>query len=98
MSVTMIRVKVKRESVTEVEEAARTMFATIDAAEPKGVSYASTELPDGVTFVAFLALDGEDDPLAAIPEFWQFQQRLPGWLDGAPTPEPLTVVGSYNLF
>jgi hypothetical protein len=98
MSITMIRARVKQETVAGVEEATKAMFAAIDEAKPQGVSYASTKLPDGVTFVIFLALEGEDNPLAAIPEFLTFQQSLPGWLDGAPTPEPLTVVGSYNLF
>ena len=68
------------------------------AAAPQGVGYASAKLPEGRTFVILLALEGAENPLTAVPEFRDFQQRLPGWLAGAPTPEQLTVVGSYNLF
>jgi hypothetical protein len=99
MSVMMIRAKVNADAVAEVEAAARAMFAAIDDAQPQGVRYASTKLPDGVTFVIFLGLDeGIENPLPAVPEFRDFQQSLPGWLAEPSAPEPLTVVGSYNLF
>ena len=42
--------------------------------------------------------DGVDNPLAAIPEFQEFQAGLPTWLAGPPRPEQLTVLGSYGLF
>jgi hypothetical protein len=99
MSVVMIRARVKDESVAEVESAAKAMFAAIDEAQPQGIRYASTKLPDGVTFVILLAVeDGIENPLPAVPAFREFQQNLPGWLVEPATPEPLTVVGSYNLF
>lgn len=37
-------------------------------------------------------------PLQAIPEFREFQERLPQWLAEPPTVEQLTVIGSYELF
>jgi hypothetical protein len=99
MSVLMIQAKVKDDKVAEVEAAAKAMFAAIDEAGPKGVRYASCKQRDGVTFVIFLAVeDGIENPLPAVPEFLQFQQSLPGWLVEPSAPEPLTVVGSYNLF
>jgi hypothetical protein len=98
MSVMMIRAKVKDESVDKVEAAAKRMFAGIDRDQPQGVRYASAKLADGVTFVILLALETSENPLQAVPEFREFQQALPGWLAEPPTPEPLTVVGSYELF
>jgi len=75
------------------------MFAAIEEAKPQGVRYASSKLPDGVTFVILLALeDGIENPLTAVPEFREFQQSLSGWLSEPPIAEPLTVVGSYELF
>jgi hypothetical protein len=75
------------------------MFAAIEAAQPDGVRYASCRLPDGVTFVALLALDaGIDNPLEAIDEFRAFQARLKSWLTEPPNAEPLQVIGSYRLF
>jgi hypothetical protein len=99
MSVVMIRAKVKAESVVDIEAAAEKMFAAVHAAQPDGVQYASTRLADGVSVVALLALDDPDDnPLLALSEFREFQERLPEWLAEPPTVEPLTVIGSYRLF
>jgi len=99
MSVLMIRAKVEPTMVAEVEKAATSMFAAIEAAQPDGVRYASCRLPDGVTFVALLALDkGIDNPLEAIDEFRAFQASLKGWLAEPPSAEPLQIIGSYQLF
>jgi hypothetical protein len=99
MNVMTVRAKVKKESVAEITAAAKTMFAAIDEAQPQGVRYASSLLPDGVTFVVFLALDDPThNPLAALPEFREFQGNLKNWIAEPPVPEQLTVVGSYRLF
>jgi hypothetical protein len=99
MSVMMVRAKVKPESVADVEAAATSMFAAIDAAQPQGVRYASCQLPDGETFVVLLALaDGTDNPLASVPAFTEFQQNLAQWIAEPPIPEQLRVVGTYRLF
>ena len=99
MNVMMIRAKVKAENVPDIEAAAEKMFGAINAVQPGGVKYASTRLADGVSVVALLVLDDPaDNPLQAIPEFRQFQEHLPEWLAEPPTVEPLTVIGSYELF
>jgi quinol monooxygenase YgiN len=99
MNVMMIQAKLKAESVSDVEAAADKMFAAVKAAQPGGVKYASLRLADGVSAVALLALDDPDDnQLQAIPEFREFQEQLPEWLAGPPIVEPLTLVGSYELF
>jgi hypothetical protein len=95
----MIRAKVKAESVDDIEAATEKMFGAVQAAQPEGVKYASTRLPDGVSVVALLALDDPaDNPLLAFPEFRDFQEQLPEWLAEPPTVEELTVIGSYELF
>jgi quinol monooxygenase YgiN len=99
MNVMMIQAKLKAESVSDVEAAADKMFAAVKAAQPGGVKYASLRLADGVSAVALLALDDpEDNQLQAIPEFREFQEQLPEWLAEPPIVEPLTLVGSYELF
>jgi hypothetical protein len=98
MNVMTVRAKVKAESAADVEAAVRRMFAAIDEAQPRGVRYASCRLPDGVTFVVLLALDGADNPLPAVPEFREFQEKLKTWVAEPPIAEQLTVVGSYRLF
>jgi hypothetical protein len=99
MSVMMVRAKVKADRVAEVEAAVQAMFSAIERAQPKGVRYASSRLPDGVTYVILLGLEeGIENPLFAVPEFRAFQEGLKAWLAAPPLSEPLTVVGSYNLF
>lgn len=99
MDVMMVRAKVKEESVADVEAAVKTMFGAIDAAHPKGVKYASTRLPDGVTFVALLAVDdATENPLSAIPEVREFQEQVKGWHAETPVVESLAVIASYGLF
>lgn len=99
MSVVMIRSKVKAESAGDVEAAVGRMFAAIAEAAPEGVRYASCRLPDGVTYIALLALEnGPENPLVTIPEFTKFQEDLKDWLAEPPSVEQLTPVGTYRLF
>lgn len=103
MSVMMVQADVKPEHVEEVEAAVRTMFTAIERAQPHGVRYASTrtESGKGDTFVILLQVDddlADANPLAAVPEFRDFQAALGRWLAEPPTPAHLHVVGSYNLF
>jgi quinol monooxygenase YgiN len=99
MNVMMIRAKLKAESVSDVEAAAEKMFSAINAAQPGGVKYASMRLDDRASAVVLLALeDPADNQLEAIPEFREFQEQLAEWLAEPPIVEPLTVIGSYELF
>jgi hypothetical protein len=99
MTVLMVRAKVKEEHVADVEAAIGKTFAAIEEAGPTGIRYASLKAADGVTFVAVLELaEGVENPLPSLPEFQELQQSLQAWLAEPPTPEPHTVVGSYDLF
>jgi hypothetical protein len=99
MTVHMVQAKIKRESVTDVEAAAKTMFAALDAAQPEGIRYASCLLPDGETFVALLQLEnGEENPLPGFPEFQAFLEGVEASRAAPAVVQPLTVVGSYRLF
>ncbi len=98
MSVQMAQAKVKAESVTDVQVAAKKMFAALNAAQPDGIRYAWCLLPDGETFVALAQVDdGVDNPLPGLPEFRELQERVEGWLAEPPNAQPLTVIGSYRL-
>jgi hypothetical protein len=98
MTVMLIRSRIKPDSAAEVEAAAEQVFAAIERAQPASVRYASTKLDDGETFVVLLAIEGTDNPLAAIPEFAEFQAKIKDWVVEPAVPERLTVVGSYRLF
>ena len=99
MSVTMISQNVKQGKVDEAEAALHDLFATLHRVRPEGLRYASTKVVDSTTFVILVDLaDGIEDPRSAIPEYAEFLDRLPSWVDGPPVIERLDVVGSYNLF
>ena len=99
MHVMMFRATAKPEHTGDLEAAVKTMFAAINKQQPKGVKYASARLADSTTYIILLALDNPaDNPLSAIPEFGAFQAGIRGWLAEPTVPEPLTVIGSYNLF
>jgi len=102
MTVFIQQARVKPDSVPEVEAGITRMISALDAQAPVGVRYAYTKLRDGVTFMALLELaDGVDNPLPGIEACQQFQANLARrWIDqpDSPTPHPLRIVGSYDLF
>jgi len=99
MSVTVVRQKVKDDTISEAVAAVRTLFEALDRAHPAGVRYASTRVADTSTFVAMFELaEGSEDPRPAMPEFGRFLEQLKELVDGPPVIEQLEVVGSYNLF
>jgi RNA polymerase sigma factor (sigma-70 family) len=61
--------------------------------------HATCRLPDGVTYLNPLQLeDGVQNPLPALPEGRQFQEKLKSWLAQPASSDSLTIVGSYRLF
>jgi hypothetical protein len=99
MTVHMVEAKIKRESVADVQAAAEKMFAAVNAAQPDGIRYASSLLPDGETFLAFLQLDdGVDNPLPGFPEFREFLDGVEASRAAPAKVQPMEVIGSYRLF
>jgi hypothetical protein len=99
MRLMMVRAKIKAESIDEIEAAGRKLFSAIEREQLQGIRYASCRLPDGVTYLNLLELeDGIENPLPALPEAKEFQEKLKSWLAEPPTSQSLTVVGSYRLF
>jgi hypothetical protein len=99
MTVMMARAEVDPDHIDDVEAAVKELFAAIDEAQPAGVHYASCRVADTATFVVLVQVDdGIDNPLPGIPAFVDFQQQIGAWMVGPPTPEALTILGSYALF
>ncbi len=53
----MAQAKIKAEGVTDVQAAAKKVFAALNAAQPEGIRYAWCLLPDGGTFAALVQVD-----------------------------------------
>lgn len=99
MTVQMVRFTVDEADVADVESAIGRMIAAVREAQPSGTRFASCKLADGVTFLNVLELaEGVPNPLPEIPECRAFQQQLPRWTVEPPTPQPVAVIGSYQLF
>jgi hypothetical protein len=99
MRLMMVRARIKADSTDEIEAAGRTLFSALDREQLQGIRYASCRLPDGVTYLNLLELeDGIENPLPALPEAKEFQEKLKSWLAEPATSESLTVIGSYRLF
>lgn len=99
MTVQMVRFTANEADVADIETAIETMIAALHEAQPTDTRFASWKLADGVTFLNVLELaNGVENPLPGIPECRAFQQRLPSWVVEPPTPQPVTVVGSYQPF
>jgi hypothetical protein len=98
MRVMMVRSEVRADSTGEVEAAIKKAFSGIEEAQPAGVRYASCRLGDGATFVALLALEGDNNPLLELPAFREFQESLKDHVAEPAVQEQLRVVGSYRLF
>ena len=99
MSVQMAQAKIKAESVGDVREATKKMFAAINAAQPKGIRYASLLLADGETFVAVVqADDGVENPIPGFREFRELQDIVDSSRVEPTGVQSLSVIGSYRLF
>lgn len=99
MTVQIVRFTADQADVADIEAALKTMVAALERAAPAGARFASCKLADGATFLNVLELaEGVENPMPNIAECRAFQQQLPVWAAEPPTPQPVTVIGSYQLF
>ncbi len=99
MSVMMLRSTFNEENVADVQAALGKVFQALEQAQPAGMRYAATRLSDGVTFVAILEFENdEDNPLRALPAYAELLDNLKEWQAEPATVEQMTVIGSYRLF
>lgn len=92
----VIRYRTRPESAEENERLVKAVYAALADTAPHDLEYATYRLDDGVTFVHVARLPDGDNPLAAIPEFAEFQRELTDRCVEQPDPRSATVVGSYR--
>ena len=98
MNVMMIRAKIKEENVADTQAASDKVIQALEKAQPD-VHYGVTRLGDGVTLLAFLEIEPDQEhPLLAFPEYAEMLENLKQWYAEPPTVEHMTVIGSYRLF
>jgi len=98
MNVLMVRAKIKEENVADTQAATDKVIQALEKAQPD-VHYGVTRLSDGVTVLAFLEMEPDQEhPLLALPEYAEMLENLKEWYAEPPTVEHMTVIGSYQLF
>ena len=92
----VIRYRTRPEAAEENVRLVKAVYAALDKATPAELEYATYRLEDGVTFVHVAELPDADNPLAALPEFTEFQRQIAERCVEQPAPSAATVVGSYR--
>src|SRR5438093_12717944 len=92
----VIRYRTRPDAAAENERLVEAGYAALAEAKPSGVEYATYRLDDGVSFVHIARLPDNENPLAALPAFVEFQRELLDRCVEQPAPTTATVVGSYR--
>ncbi len=91
----VVRYRTRPDAADENARLIGNVFSGLDDVKPADFSYTAYRLADGVTFV-HVAQHGQDNPLAALPAFAEFQRELPGRCTEQPAASEAQVVGSYS--
>jgi hypothetical protein len=92
----VIRYRTRPECADENERLIRAVFAQLAERDVTGIRYAAMRLDDGVTFVHVATLDGDDNPLATLPAFAEFQAGIGDRCVDGPHPSAATVIGAHG--
>jgi hypothetical protein len=92
----VVRYRTKPEAADENARLVAAVFDALAALEPSGFRYTTYRLADDVSFVHVASFAGEDNPLATLPEFAEFQRELGERCAEPPQPSAATVVGTYS--
>ena len=100
MHYVMVRYRVKPGRAEEHEALARAVYEELSHARPAGLRYATFKLPDGVSFVALSAWEGENGnaPLTELPAFKRFVADIGERCDEPPVVSEVSAVGTFALF
>ena len=75
----------------------KAVFAQLAEQMPGGLRYVAIRLDDGVSFMHVAVLEGDDNPLAALPAFGEFVSAISERCTHGPAPVNGTVVGAYGI-
>jgi hypothetical protein len=98
MKTTVVRYQAKPERADENQRLIQAVFAELDDRKPKGFTYQTFRLEDGVSFI-HVAIEHEvDDPdsLQEVPAFQAFVADIADRCDVPPVAMGATIVGAYS--
>jgi hypothetical protein len=93
---TVVRYTTRPEAADENEQLIKAVFAQLGDQQPGGLRYVAIRLEDGVSFVHLAVLEGDHNPLTALPAFGEFVSAISERCTDAPASVSGTVVGSYG--
>jgi hypothetical protein len=88
----------KAERVDEHLRLLAAVFDELATRKPAGLRYGVTRAGDGLSFTHVAAMDGPDNPLAALPSFQAFTRGVGDRCEEQPSAADVAVVGDYGLF
>jgi hypothetical protein len=92
----IIRYQTRPEAAEENRRLVAAVFDSLAELQPSNLCYTTYCLADGVSFVHIARLDGNENPLATLPAFTEFQRGLAQRCAEQPAPSLATPVGSYS--
>jgi hypothetical protein len=90
----VIRYRTKPDAADENQRLIEKVFAELATKAPTDLTYTSVRLADGVSFVHIVT--GENDGVAQLAAFQEFQRNLGDRLEAAPERQDGTPIGSYG--
>ncbi len=92
----IVRYRTTPEGAEENARLVEGVYAALADLAPEGFRYTTYRLDDGTTFVHVAEQEADDNPLASLPAFAEFQRELGGRVAEPPVASGATVVGSYG--
>jgi hypothetical protein len=98
MKTIVVRYQVKPERAAENQRLIEAVFAELDERKPRGFTYQSLRLDDGVSFIHVVTEHDVDasDSLQEVPAFQSFVADINDRCDVTPVATAATIVGSYR--
>jgi hypothetical protein len=93
----IVRYTTRQESADENEKLIKAVFAQLAEQVPEGLRYIAVRLDDGVSFIHVAVVEGEHNPLTALPAFGEFVSAISERCTSGPTPASGQVVGTYGM-
>ncbi|SDM18494.1 hypothetical protein SAMN05421874_14323 [Nonomuraea maritima] len=93
----MIRCKVKPDEVARNLELLETVYEELESVQPDGLRYATFQLEDKVTFVAFVEMEDGPGVLRPLEAFQRYRATLDERCDEPSVMTMLHEVGSYRF-
>jgi quinol monooxygenase YgiN len=93
----MIRCKVKPDEVARNLESLHAVYGELESVRPDGLRYATFQLEDEVTFVAFVEMEDGPGVLQHLEAFQRYRATLDERCDEPPVTTMLHEVGSYRF-